>query len=35
MNLGKVTPSTYFINNIQFEKFTFYKYLGIYLKITF
>ena len=29
MTLGKVTPSKYFINNIQLEKFTFYKDLGI------
>ena len=35
MTLGKVTPSKYFINNIQLENVTFYKDLGIYLKITF
>ena len=29
MTLGKVTPSTYFINNIQLENVTFYKDLGI------
>ena len=29
MTLGKVSPSKYFINNIQLENFTFYKYLGI------
>ena len=29
MTLGKVTPSKYFINNIQLENVTFYKYLGI------
>ena len=29
MNLGKVTPSKYFINNIQLENVTFYKDLGI------
>ena len=28
MTLGKVTPSKYFINNIQLEYVTFYKYLG-------
>ena len=29
MTLGKVTPSKYFINNIQLENVTFYKDLGI------
>ena len=29
MTLGKVTPSIYFINNIQLENVTFYKDLGI------
>ena len=29
MTLVKVIPSTYFINNIQIENVTFYKYLGI------
>ena len=29
MTLGKVNPSKYFINNIQLENVTFYKYLGI------
>ena len=29
MTLGKVTPSTYFINNIQLENVSFYKDLGI------
>ena len=29
MTLGKVTPSKYFINNIQLENVTFDKYLGI------
>ena len=29
MTLGKVTPSTYFINNNQLENVTFYKDLGI------
>ena len=29
MTLWKVTPSKYFINNIQLENVTFYKYLGI------
>ena len=29
MTLGKVTPSKYFINNIQLENITFYKDLGI------
>ena len=29
MNVGKVTPSKYFINNIQLENVIFYKYLGI------
>ena len=34
MTLGKVTPSTYFINNIQLEKVTFYKDLGIIFENT-
>ena len=29
MNLGKVTSSKYYINNIQLENVTFYKDLGI------
>ena len=29
MTLGKVSLSNYFINNIQLENVTFYKYLGI------
>ena len=29
MNLGKLTPTKYFINNIQLENVTFYKDLGI------
>ena len=32
MNLGKVTPSAYFINNIQLENVSFYKDLGTIFK---
>ena len=35
MTLGKVTLSTYFINNIKLENVTFYKDLGIIFEINF
>ena len=35
MTLGKVTPPTYFINNIQFENVTFYKDLGMIFENNF